>query len=140
MLVRAVDEILGTHKFRTTIDGLGIHFLHVRSAEPDAMPLLMAHGWPGSVLEFRHVIDRLTDPVAHGGEARDAFHLVIPSMPGFGFSDKPDKTGWGISRIADALCVPKTSSTSCDQAVFVDQTTDASLSSDPVLTEIDRLG
>lgn len=92
----------GFGQFRTTIDGLGIHFLHVRSAEPDAMPLLMAHGWPGSVLEFRHVIDRLTDPVAHGGEARDAFHLVIPSMPGFGFSDQPDETGWGISRIADA--------------------------------------
>jgi pimeloyl-ACP methyl ester carboxylesterase len=92
----------GFGQFRTTIDGLGIHFLHVRSAEPDAMRLLMAHGWPGSVLEVRHVIDRLTDPVAHGGEARDAFHLVIPSMPGFGFSDKPDATGWGISRIADA--------------------------------------
>ena len=65
------------------------------------MPLLMTHGWPGSVLEFRHVIDRLTDPAAHGGNARDAFHLVIPSMPGFGFSDKPQGTGWGISRIAD---------------------------------------
>lgn len=89
-------------QFRTTIDGLGIHFLHIRSAEPDAMPLLMSHGWPGSVLEFRHVIDRLTDPVAHGGAAGDAFHLVIPSMPGFGFSDKPTAAGWRISRIADA--------------------------------------
>lgn len=92
----------GFGQFRTTIDGLGIHFLHVRSKEPDAMALLMAHGWPGSVLEFRHVIGRLTDPVAHGGEAGDAFHLVIPSMPGFGFSDKPAEAGWGISRIADA--------------------------------------
>ena len=92
----------GFGQFRTTIDGLDIHFLHVRSAEPDAMPLLMAHGWPGSVLEFRHVIGRLTDPVAHGGAARDAFHLVIPSMPGYGFSGQPDKAGWGISRIADA--------------------------------------
>lgn len=89
-------------QFRTTIDGLGIHFLHVRSAEPEAMPLLMAHGWPGSVLEFRHVINRLTDPVAHGGRAGDAFHVVIPSMPGFGFSDQPAETGWGVSRIADA--------------------------------------
>jgi pimeloyl-ACP methyl ester carboxylesterase len=89
-------------QFRTTIDGLGIHFLHVRSQEPDALPLLMSHGWPGSVLEFRHVVGRLTDPVAHGGDARDAFHLVIPSMPGFGFSDKPAGTGWGVGRIADA--------------------------------------
>ena len=92
----------GLGQFRTTIDGLGIHFLHVRSAEPDALPLLMNHGWPGSVLEFRDVIGPLTDPVAHGRKEADAFHLVIPSMPGFGFSDKPDATGWGISRIADA--------------------------------------
>ena len=89
-------------QFRTTIDGVGIHFLHIRSAEPDALPLLMSHGWPGSILEFRHVVGRLTDPVAHGGDARDAFHLVIPSMPGFGFSDKPTTTGWGVGRIADA--------------------------------------
>jgi epoxide hydrolase len=87
---------------RTTIDGLGIHFLHVRSPEPDALPLLMSHGWPGSVLEFRHVIPRLVDPVAHGGDAGDAFHLVIPSLPGFAFSDKPRAPGWGIGRIADA--------------------------------------
>ena len=78
-------------QLRTTIDGLGIHVVHVRSPEPDALPLLLCH-----------VIERLTDPVAHGGEARDAFHVVIPSMPGFGFSDKPTETGWGISRIADA--------------------------------------
>lgn len=89
-------------QFRTTIDGLGIHFLHIRSPEPDALPLLMTHGWPGSVLEFRHVIDRLTNPVAHGGQAGDAFHLVIPSLPGFGFSDKPADAGWGVGRIASA--------------------------------------
>jgi pimeloyl-ACP methyl ester carboxylesterase len=89
-------------QFRTTIDGLGIHFLHVRSPEPDALPLLITHGWPGSVLEFREVIGRLTDPAAHGGDPRQAFHLVIPSLPGFGFSDKPTETGWTVERIADA--------------------------------------
>ena len=92
----------GFGQFRTEIDGLGIHFLHVRSPEPDALPLLMTHGWPGSVLEFRHVIGPLTDPAAHGGDARDAFHLVLPSLPGFGFSDKPTGTGWGVPRIAGA--------------------------------------
>lgn len=91
---------LGQH--RTEIDGLGIHFLHVRSPEPNAMPLLMTHGWPGSVLEFRNVIGPLADPVAHGGDARDAFHLVIPTLPGFGFSDRPSKPGWHVARIADA--------------------------------------
>lgn len=92
----------GFGQFRTTIDGLGIHFLHVRSREPGALPLLMTHGWPGSVLEFRDVIGPLTDPVAHGGDADDAFHLVIPSLPGFGFSDQPTATGWDVSRIASA--------------------------------------
>ena len=87
---------------RTEIDGLGIHFLHVRSPEADALPLLITHGWPGSVLEFRHVIGPLTDPVAHGGAASDAFHLVIPSLPGFGFSDKPTEPGWNLNRISDA--------------------------------------
>jgi epoxide hydrolase len=92
----------GWGQLRTTVDGLGIHFLHIRSEEPNALPLLMTHGWPGSVLEFRDVIGPLTDPVAHGGQASDAFHLVIPSLPGFGFSDKPTTTGWGLNRIADA--------------------------------------
>lgn len=91
---------LGQH--RTTIDGLGIHFLHVRSPEPDALPLVMTHGWPGSVIEFHKVIGPLTDPVAHGGDRRDAFHLVLPTLPGFGFSDKPTGPGWGVPRIADA--------------------------------------
>ena len=89
-------------QFHTEIDGLDIHFLHIRSPEPDAIPLLLTHGWPGSVLEFRKVIGPLTDPVAHGGEARDAFHLVIPSLPGFGFSGKPTTTGWDVGRIAAA--------------------------------------
>ncbi|WNG43863.1 epoxide hydrolase 1 [Archangium minus] len=91
---------LGQH--RTEIDGLGIHFLHIRSPEPDALPLLMTHGWPGSVLEFRNVVGPLTNPVAHGGRASDAFHLVIPSLPGFGFSDKPTGPGWHVGRIAGA--------------------------------------
>ncbi|MBC8120380.1 MAG: alpha/beta fold hydrolase [Gemmatimonadaceae bacterium] len=100
---RRCEAILnGFGQYRTEIDGLGIHFLHIRSQQPDALPLLLTHGWPGSVLEFRHVIGPLTDPLAHGGRAEDAFHLVIPSLPGFGFSDKPAATGWGISRIADA--------------------------------------
>lgn len=89
-------------QFRTEIDGLGIDFLHIRSPEPGAMPLLMTHGWPGSVLEFRDVIGPLSDPVAHGGKASDAFHLVIPTLPGFGFSDKPSEPGWNISRTANA--------------------------------------
>ena len=87
---------------RTVIDGLGIHFLHIRSPEPDAMPIIMTHGWPGSVLEFRKVIGALTDPVAHGGDARDAFHLVLPSLPGYGFSEKPAGQGWSIEQTASA--------------------------------------
>lgn len=92
----------GLGQYHTDIDGLDIHFLHVRSPEHNAMPLLMTHGWPGSVLEFRDVIGPLTDPVAHGGQASDAFHLIIPSLPGFGFSGKPVATGWNVNRIADA--------------------------------------
>ena len=88
-------------QFKTEIDGLGIHFIHVRSAEPNAMPLVITHGWPGSVVEFQKVIGPLTDPVAHGGKAEDAFHVVCPSMPGYGFSDKPAATGYGVDKIAD---------------------------------------
>ncbi|WP_338465832.1 epoxide hydrolase [Novosphingobium sp. ZN18A2] len=86
----------------TRIDGLDIHFLHVRSPVENATPLVMTHGWPGSVVEFRDVIGPLTDPEAHGGRAQDAFHLVMPSLPGFGFSGKPEGTGWGVERIARA--------------------------------------
>jgi pimeloyl-ACP methyl ester carboxylesterase len=82
------------------IDGLGIHFLHVRSPEPDATLLLLTHGWPRSVLEFRDVIGPHSDPRAHGGDALDAYHLVIPALPGFGFSDKPTEPGWGVGRTA----------------------------------------
>ena len=79
--------------FITEIDGLDIHFVHVRSGHEDAMPLLVAHGWPGSVIEQLKIIDPLTNPTAHGASASDAFHLVIPSMPGYGFSGKPATTG-----------------------------------------------
>jgi len=89
-------------QFHTRIDGLRIHFLHVRSRSPDAVPLILTHGWPGSVVEFLDAIGPLTDPAAHGGDACDAFHVVAPSLPGFGFSDKPTTTGWGVERIATA--------------------------------------
>lgn len=89
-------------QFITEIDGLDIQFMHVRSPHAAARPLLMTHGWPGSVIEFMKVIGPLTDPVAHGGEAADAFHLVLPSLPGFGFSGKPTAPGWTLDRIAQA--------------------------------------
>ncbi len=89
-------------QFRATIDGLGIHFLHVRSPHAGALPLVITHGWPGSIVEFLDVIGPLTDPPAHGGDASDAFHVVCPSLPGYGFSDKPSQPGWGIERIAAA--------------------------------------
>jgi pimeloyl-ACP methyl ester carboxylesterase len=89
-------------QFRTELDGLDIHFLHVRSPQDGAQPLVMTHGWPGSVVEFHKVIGPLTDPVAYGGDAADAFHLVCPSLPGYGFSGKPASAGWGVERIADA--------------------------------------
>jgi pimeloyl-ACP methyl ester carboxylesterase len=89
-------------QFRTEIDGVAIHFLHVRSPHPDAMPLVLTHGWPGSVVEFLDVIGPLTDPTAHGGDAADAFDVVVPSLPGYGFSDKPAAPGWGVERTARA--------------------------------------
>ena len=92
-------------QFMTDIDGLGIHFIHARSPHPQAMPLIITHGWPGSVVEFHKVIEPLVDPVAHGGNAADAFHVVCPSLPGFGFSGKPTATGWGVDRIAKAWAV-----------------------------------
>jgi epoxide hydrolase len=88
--------------FRTTIFDLPIHFVHVRSPHPGAMPVVITHGWPGSVLEFEAIIGPLTDPPAYGGAAADAFSLVLPSLPGFGFSGRPAAPGWGIARIADA--------------------------------------
>jgi pimeloyl-ACP methyl ester carboxylesterase len=87
-------------QFMTTIDGVEIHFIHVRSRHPNTLPLIMTHGWPGSVLELLKTVGPLTDPTAHGGRPEDAFDLVLPSMPGFGFSGKPTGTGWGPDRIA----------------------------------------
>jgi pimeloyl-ACP methyl ester carboxylesterase len=88
--------------FITEIDGLDIHFIHVRSKHDNAMPVLISHGWPGSIVEQLKIIEPLTNPAAHGGTAADAFHVVIPSMPGYGFSGKPTETGWGPERIARA--------------------------------------
>jgi hypothetical protein len=89
-------------QFTTEIDGLDIHFIHVRSQHEEALPLIVNHGWPGSIIEQLKIIDPLTDPTAHGASAADAFHVVIPSMPGYGFSGKPTSTGWGPERMARA--------------------------------------
>jgi epoxide hydrolase len=86
----------------TEIDGLDIHFCHIRSPHENALPLIMTHGWPGSIVEFSHVVGPLTNPTAHGGKAEDAFHLILPTLPGYGFSGKPDATGWNIARIGKA--------------------------------------
>lgn len=91
--------------FLTEIDGLDIHFLHARSKHENAMPLIVSHGWPGSIIEQLKIIDPLVNPTAHGGTAADAFHVVVPSMPGYGFSGKPSQTGWGPERIARAWAV-----------------------------------
>jgi pimeloyl-ACP methyl ester carboxylesterase len=95
-------ELNSFPQFVTNIDGLDIHFIHVRSKNPNAMPLILTHGWPGSIVEFLKVIGPLTDPVAFGGSIEDSFDVVIPSLPGFGFSAKPTGTGWNVSRIASA--------------------------------------
>jgi pimeloyl-ACP methyl ester carboxylesterase len=99
---RCEAQLNGWGQFHTEIDGLNLHFLHVRSPVADALPMVMTHGWPGSVIEFNKVIGPLTDPERYGGKASDAFHLILPSLPGFGFSDKPTETGWNLARIARA--------------------------------------
>lgn len=99
---RCEARLNGLGQFITEIDGLDIHFLHVRSPETQAMPLLLTHGWPGSVVEFLDAIPLLTDPVAHGGRAEDAFHVVVPSLPGYGFSGKPTRTGWNVPKVGEA--------------------------------------
>ncbi len=99
---RAQEQRLNAFdQYKTQIDGLDIHFIHQRSAEANALPLIITHGWPGSVTEFEQIIGPLTDPVSHGGSAGDAFHVVAPSMPGYGFSDKPRTRGFGPEQIAD---------------------------------------
>src|SRR3984893_17504777 len=99
---RAESSLNALPEFRTQIDGLGIYFLHVRSKHENALPIILTHGWPGSIIEFLQVIGPLVDPTAHGGKADEAFHVVIPSLPGFGFSDKPTEAGWRLPRIANA--------------------------------------
>src|SRR6059058_2076470 len=103
---RKVEAKLNSYpQFITNIDGLDIHFIHVRSKEKNALPVIVTHGWPGSIIEQLKIIDPLTNPTAHGGKASDAFHVVIPSMPGYGFSGKPTTTGWDQARIARAWAV-----------------------------------
>src|SRR5581483_12081587 len=99
---RAEATLNALPQFMTQIDGVDIHFIHVRSANPSAMPLIITHGWPGSIFELLKVIGPLTDPAAHGGRAEDAFDVVIPSMPGYGFSGRPTATGWAPDHIARA--------------------------------------
>jgi pimeloyl-ACP methyl ester carboxylesterase len=89
-------------QFTTAIDGVDIHFIHVRSPHDDALPLIMTHGWPGSIVELLETIGPLTDPTAHGGDAADAFHLVLPSLPGYGFSSEPKELGWNVGRVGMA--------------------------------------
>ena len=99
---KAEAKLNALPQFITEIDGLDIHFIHVRSRHPNALPLIMTHGWPGSILELIKVIGPLTDPTAHGGSADDAFDMVVPSMPGYGFSAQPETAGWGCARMAGA--------------------------------------
>src|SRR5262245_51307221 len=100
---RKVEARINSYpNFITEIDGLDIHFIHVRSRHENAMPLIVTHGWPGSIVEQLKIVEPLTDPTAHGGSEADAFHVVIPSMPGYGFSGKPTTTGWGPERVASA--------------------------------------
>ena len=99
---RCEEKLSALPHFMTEIDGLDIHFIHVRSQHDNALPLVITHGWPGSIIEMLEVIDPLTNPTAHGASASDAFHLVIPSMPGYGYSGKPREVGWGPDRMARA--------------------------------------
>ena len=99
---RCEAQLNALPQFRTGIDGVDIHFIHVESPHADALPLIMTHGWPGSVIELLGSVGPLTDPTAHGGSAEDAFHLVLPSLPGYGFSGEPAEIGWNVGRIAQA--------------------------------------
>ena len=103
---RRCEELLNSYpQFTTTIDGVEFYFLHFRSTHEDALPMLITHGWPGSILEFRHVVPKLIDPESHGSCSKDAFHLVIPALPGHAFSSKPTETGWNYRRTARAWSV-----------------------------------
>ncbi len=101
-LGRVEQRLNALPQFITEIDGVDIHFIHVKSAHEDALPLIMTHGWPGSVVELLETIGPLTDPTAHGGNAEDAFHLVLPSLPGYGFSGEPTELGWDVGRVGQA--------------------------------------
>jgi pimeloyl-ACP methyl ester carboxylesterase len=99
---RVAERLNALPQFTTEIDGVDVHFIHVRSPHDDALPLIMTHGWPGSVIELLETVGPLTDPTAHGGDAGDAFHLVLPSLPGYGFSGEPTEIGWYTGRVAQA--------------------------------------
>src|SRR5215217_9659094 len=99
---KAEAKLNALPQFTTEIDGVDIHFIHVRSQHEDALPLIMTHGWPGSVIELLEALGPLTDPTAHGGDAEDAFHLVLPSLPGYGFSGEPAELGWDSGRVGQA--------------------------------------
>src|SRR6187431_578035 len=99
---RIGERLSALPQFTTEIDGVDVHFIHVRSQHEDALPLIITHGWPGSVIELLETIGPLTDPTAHGGKAEDAFHLVLPSLPGYGFSREPAELGWNVGRVAHA--------------------------------------
>src|SRR3954447_7241459 len=101
-LRRVQSRLNALPQFTTEIDGVNIHFLHVKSGHRNALPLIMTHGWPGSVIEMLDSVGPLTDPTAHGGTATDAFHLVLPSLPGYGFSAEPTEVGWDLVRTARA--------------------------------------
>ncbi len=101
---REQEKILNRYaQYKTKIDGLDVHFVHAKSSQPDALPLVITHGWPGSVFEFYKIIGPLTDPAAHGGRAEDAFHVVCPSMPGYGFSSPPTRPGFDARAVAETL-------------------------------------
>jgi pimeloyl-ACP methyl ester carboxylesterase len=99
---KAEAKLNALPQFTTEIDGIDIHFIHVKSRHENALPLIMTHGWPGSVIELLETVGPLTDPTAHGGNAEDAFHLVLPSLPGYGFSGEPAELGWNAGRVSQA--------------------------------------
>src|SRR5919202_5777383 len=99
---KAEAKLNALPQFTTEIDGVEIHFIHVKSPHKNALPLIMTHGWPGSVVELIETVGSLTDPTAHGGTSEDAFHLVLPSLPGYGFSAEPTELGWDVGRIGQA--------------------------------------
>jgi hypothetical protein len=101
-LRRCESRLNALPQFKTEIDGVDVHFIHVESKHDDALPLVMTHGWPGSVIELLETVGPLTDPTSHGGSAEDAFHLVLPSVPGYGFSAEPTELGWYAGRVAEA--------------------------------------